>query len=99
MTMPQEHSRQDEPAARGRHPELERLISNAVCDEGFAAALLADPVVALARTGYDTRLSRLEQHLVESVRGAQSLAEFAAQLHQRLHPALGRPGASWAEGA
>lgn len=91
--------RPDEAGGRGRHPELERLISNAVCDEGFAAALLADPVMALARTGYDARLSGVEQHLVESVRGAQSLAEFAARLHQRLHPALGRPYRSWAEGA
>lgn len=78
--------RQEDVRGGARYPELERMISNAVCDEGFAAALLADPSAALARAGYTARLSGDEQHLVGSVRGAQSLAEFAARLHQQLQP-------------
>jgi hypothetical protein len=80
------------------HPELERLISNAVCDERFAAALLADPAAALSNGGYAARLSGAERHLVGSVRGAQSVAEFAAQLHKRLHPAAMRTTSTWNEG-
>ena len=68
------------------HPELERLISNAVCDEDFAAALLADPITAISHAGYSTRLSGTERRVLSSVQGAQSVAEFAAELHQRLHP-------------
>lgn len=90
MTHSHEAPRHSEMVGRLSYPELERIISNAVCDEGFAAALLADPVAALSRAGYDSRLSGPEQHLVGSVRGARSLAEFAAQLHQRLNPATGR---------
>jgi hypothetical protein len=84
MTAIDETPRVSDQAVRGRYPELQRLISNAVCDERFAAALIADPAAALSYSGYATRLSGAEQNLLASVRGAQNLAEFAARLHQRL---------------
>jgi hypothetical protein len=67
---------------RKTYPELERLMSNAVCDERFA--LLTDPARALAHAGYSGRLSNDERALVSSVVGARSLAEFAAQLCTQL---------------
>lgn len=96
MLLSRDRSYQTERSGRSDYPELERLISNAVCDERFAAALLADPAAALSHGGYATRLSGDERNLVGSVRGAQTLAEFAAQLHKRLHPI--RATSTWSEG-
>lgn len=72
------------PAKRAYHPEVERLIGNAVCDPHFATALIHDPLCALHGAGYALRLSTDERGAVVSVQGARSITEFAAILYERL---------------
>lgn len=67
------------------YPELERLIGRAISDPNFAEILLRDPTYALQGVGYEGRFSEDESSVVSSVRGARSVAEFAALLYERLH--------------
>ena len=67
-----------------RYPALERLISHAVVNEGFAHNLVTAPETAVAQHAAD--LSSEEREMVISI-SATTLSEFAARLHEKVKQA------------
>ena len=67
-----------------RYPALERLISHAVVNEGFAHNLVTAPETAVAQHWAD--LSNEEREMVISITAA-TLPEFAARLHEKVQQA------------
>lgn len=65
---------------------LERLICAALADAVFAAALIANPVEALATSTHDNLLTQGERVLVCSVIGASDIHDYAARLHAITYP-------------
>jgi hypothetical protein len=72
-----------------RYPELERLICAAVSNKQFAAQLIIAPDLALEQFGHGRNLSPAERALVVSIRNADDIYDFAAQLHTRAQSLAG----------
>lgn len=81
-------SHSDALSAGRRFPGLQRLISIALADTSFANAILADPAHAIQNMPAGVSLTSEERHLVSQVRGAPSLAHFAAYLDVLMRDAL-----------
>lgn len=65
---------------------LEKLICAALADTVFAAALIANPIEALATSDHNTLLTEGERVLVCSVIGARDIHDYAARLHAITYP-------------
>lgn len=65
---------------------LEKLICAALADSVFAAALIANPLEALATSAHNTLLTEGERVLVCSVIGASDIHDYAARLHAITYP-------------
>lgn len=71
-----------EPSTTSRYLGLEQMVCIALADAEFAAQLITDPGLALARTSHTLDLTSLEHALAESITQAADIHEYAARLHQ-----------------